>query len=112
MKKAWVVLSGFGLLILLAQTGQGSNPKGKMIFTEQCVQCHSVSEAGIKAKNPSAGGKSEDLSKGLSGLSSRGITTFIKKGTTSKGKSHTKPFKGSDEELQALVDWLLEQKSE
>ena len=27
-------------------------------------------------------------------------------------KTHTKPFKGSDEELQVLVDWLLEQKAE
>ena len=28
------------------------------------------------------------------------------------GKEHKKEFKGSDEELQALVDWLLEQKAE
>ncbi len=27
-------------------------------------------------------------------------------------ETHKKPFKGTDEELQALVDWLLEQKVE
>ena len=29
-----------------------------------------------------------------------------------EGKAHKKKFKGSDEELQVLVDWLLEQKAE
>ena len=30
----------------------------------------------------------------------------------SDSKAHARPFKGTDEELQTLVDWLLEQKAE
>ena len=37
---------------------------------------------------------------------------YVKKEVDKEGKSHTKPFKGNDEELQVLVDWLLEQKAE
>jgi len=40
------------------------------------------------------------------------IIKYLKKEAKKDGKSHKKQFTGSDEELKALVDWLLKQKNE
>ena len=87
--------------------------KGKKVFdSEQCSQCHAVSSAGIEAKTADKNKKGPDLTGVGERFEAEWIGKYIKKEANKKGKSHTKPFKGSDEKLQALVDWLLEQKAE
>ena len=53
---------------------------------------------------------------GLEGDEAQLLATVFRKagaeGRVGALEAHSKPFKGSDEELQALVDWLLEQKAE
>ena len=85
---------------------------GKAVFKAQkCNTCHDVSSAGIAAKTTSEKLKGPDLT-GVGKRHDAGwIAKYLKKATTKDGKSHAVPFKGTDEELQALVDWLLEQKA-
>ncbi|MFQ5569647.1 MAG: c-type cytochrome [Rhodothermales bacterium] len=86
---------------------------GKTVFAEQgCDQCHAVSTAGIEAKTKSEQEKGPDLEGIGDRLKAKPMMKYLKKAGDREGKSHTKPFKGSDEELQVLVDWLLEQKAE
>lgn len=57
----------------------------------------------------SAGGDLTGVSKKHN---SQWIAKFLRGKEKLGGKTHQKPFKGTDEELKALVDWLLEQKAE
>lgn len=86
---------------------EGEDPGAAVFATMKCSMCHSVSTAGIEAK-------SEKMFKGdLIDLDrdAKWLTEYMKLEVDIEGTPHKKPFKGSDEELQALVDWLLEQKS-
>ena len=86
---------------------------GKAVLeAEKCNLCHAVSTVGIEAKTKSDKLKGPDLVNLADDYEADWIVKYLKKEADKEGKSHTKPFKGSDEELQALVDWLLEQKAE
>jgi mono/diheme cytochrome c family protein len=84
---------------------------GKQVFLDQrCSTCHSVSTAGIEAKvasGPTAGGD-------LAGVGERrdraAIEAIVRQEqTVGDGKKHPKGFTGSQEELEALIDWLAAQ---
>lgn len=83
---------------------------GKEVFLDQrCGTCHSVTTAGIEAKvasGPTAGGD-------LAGIGARrdrvSIAAVLAQEETVDGKKHPKRFAGSQEELDALIDWLLSQ---
>lgn len=80
---------------------------GKTVFEAQkCGLCHSVSSAGIEGKMKT----STDLTGVGDKHDGEWIKQYVTKQVQLDGKDHKKEFKGSDEELQALVDWLLEQK--
>jgi len=84
----------------------------KLFHSKKCSMCHSVSSANIQAKittGKSAGG---DLTGVSEKHNSQWIANFLRDKEKLDGQPHLKPFKGTDEELQALVDWLLEQKAE
>lgn len=99
-----------GLALATAPLAAQEND-GKAIFEAQkCNLCHSVSTVGIEATTKSDKLKGPDLVD--LDQEAEWVVKYLKKEADKDGKSHTKPFKGSDEELKALVDWLLEQKSE
>ncbi len=104
-----VVILTIGALVALPAGAEEAD--GKAVFEAQkCNMCHSVSSAGIEAK-------SEKMFKGdLVNLAdkydAKWLVQYLKKEVQLDGEDHNKEFKGSDEELQALVDWLLEQKAE
>ena len=79
----------------------------KTLFTEthKCHTCHSVPAAEIESKvkkglmkGPDLGGKSEH--------EFETIAAFVRKKSEIDGAQHKKEFKGTDEELQTIVDWL------
>ncbi len=114
MTKRWLViglpLAAFVLVLGLVASAE-EPAKGQQVFDAQkCNMCHSVSTAGIEAK-------SEKMFKGdLVNLAetrdAEWLAQYLTRKTQLEGEDHKKEFKGSDEELQALVDWLLEQKAE
>jgi mono/diheme cytochrome c family protein len=83
---------------------------GKAIFEAQkCNTCHGVSTAGIAATTTSEKMKGPDL---VGGVSDAAWTKqYIKKEVANKAdKKHMKEFKGTPEELDAIVAWLQAQK--
>jgi len=79
---------------------------GKAIFTAQkCDLCHAVSSAEIKATGKI---KAPDLST-VTVQDAGALGKYLRKQGQIKGKSHVKPFTGSDEELGALIAWLQKQ---
>lgn len=83
---------------------------GKEIFLAQkCNLCHAVPPAGIEATTKSEKMKGPDLVDLK--RDAEWIEKFVTKKVELNGKLHMKEFKGSDEELDALVDWLLKQQT-
>ncbi len=80
---------------------------GKALFTDthKCNMCHAVPAADIAAKTKNEKMKGADLGGKVEGELAE-IAAYVRKESELDGKTHKKPFKGTDEELQAIVDWL------
>ena len=102
------------LVAMTAAAGEEAMPAGHEVFLEmKCNMCHAVSTAGIEAKTTSEKMLGPDLV-GLAEHATLGdaaaLAKYIKQESEVDGAK--KGFKGTDEELQALIDWLLEQKAQ
>lgn len=96
------------ITVAAAQSGPDV-PRGQEIFLAQkCNTCHSVPTAGIEAKVKSETMRGPDLVNLTDDAPT--IKSFITQQTERDGKKHKKHAKGTDEELDALIDWLLSQK--
>lgn len=83
---------------------------GKQIFLAQkCNLCHSVSSAGIAATTQSEKMKGPGLTELSPKPEAALLADYLHKKVKIHGKKHGKPFTGSDEELAALIAWLLKQ---
>lgn len=105
-----------GLVAILTGLGVGAAAAGteagkETFLAQKCNQCHSVSSAGIEATT-----KSEKMFGGdLTGVGERRmaewIAKFVRREETIDGKQHKKEWKGTDVDLQQIVDWLATQKA-
>jgi len=106
------------LLVLVLWTGTARAEKsGKELFLEKkCNKCHSIdSEKIAKKEEPAeegeeAGGE-EEKPPDLSGIGKKQnadwLTKWMKKEVKNDdGKKHKGKFKGTDDELKAIVDYL------
>lgn len=99
-----------GALLMLATAVTTGAAEGKMDGKEQfmsggCNTCHAVASADIAAKTTSEKMFGGDLG-GYETDDLEALAQYVRKQTEMDGKSHKKEFKGTDEELQAIVDWL------
>ena len=79
--------------------------KTLFVETHKCQMCHGVPAAGIEAKMKSEKMKGPDLG-GKSEIDFEKLAAYLRKEAELDGEEHNKEFKGTDEELQAIVDWL------
>lgn len=82
---------------------------GKALFIEKkCNVCHSASSASIPATSEQWKKKDLDLTK--SARKNPGFTAdlagYLARKTKREGRAHLVPFKGSEEQIEALVTWL------
>ena len=104
----------FGLVALVAlalvpaTSVAAEDADAKTLFTDthKCNMCHAVEAAGIEAKTTSEKMKGDDLSGFKTKKEFAEIAAYVRKEGELDGKSHKKPFKGTDEELQTIIDWL------
>ena len=79
---------------------------GKEAFEKNCAECHGVKVADIAPTTKNEEDKGPDLTGIGEKYQPTWITKYVKEEVDKDGKAHLKKFKGSDEELQAIVDWL------
>lgn len=95
----------FAAFINLSQAEEAAT--GAQLFEDgKCQLCHSVEAAGIEAKKKSD--KYPDLSHMSGDYDAELLTAYLNKKETINDKKHPMPFRGSDEEMATLVNWLLE----
>ena len=106
-----VALIAVAALALTAAQVNAQEADGQAVFEAQkCNMCHGVPAVGIESKTQSEKMKGPDL---LIGEWEKDLLfKYIKQEAKVDDQEHKKGFKGTDEELQVLVDWLLEQKAE
>lgn len=106
MKQALIFL-GTALLAALFSLAPAQDKEadgGRKIFIEKkCNACHSVEVVGLK-KKPNQ--KPPDLSSIGSELNSSFIAAYLRQKETLHDKKHLAAFKGNDEDLQTLAQWL------
>lgn len=79
-------------------------PAGKKAFIDnKCNSCHPIEAAGITTK---AKKNNPDLSKVGKELTPDAMIKYIKKETKINDKKHPSNWKGTDEDLKAITDWL------
>ena len=109
-KKSTILISLTALLIFafvvsFGTVQSGEELKGKEIFQDKmCDQCHSVDSENIIAD---ISGKYPDLSSLKKEYTSENLKGFLMKEEKINNKKHLMKFGGSDEELDALLKWLI-----
>lgn len=98
-------------LLTPAQVADAASPDGHAIFVAQkCNLCHAVSSVGIAATSKSEKTAGPDLSTLAKPHDAAFVKEFLHKKVDLNGKKHLKEFKGTDEELTALISWLEQQR--
>lgn len=83
------------------------DPAAELFQTLKCQLCHAVPAAGIEAKAKSAKVRGADLGTAANQLDAEQMTAFLQQQSAIDDQQHKKEFKGTDEELATLVEWLL-----
>jgi mono/diheme cytochrome c family protein len=95
------------LLVAPVILSTGYAADGKALFlSNKCNLCHTIDSQGIAKTSEKM--KAPDLSN-ASGLveSADWLKSFLKKEVKKDDKTHQREFKGSDEDLDAIVQWLM-----
>lgn len=96
-----VIVALFGFAFSFSQD-QG--PDGKQVFLDsKCNNCHTVTSLEITSKKDN----STDLSNAGSSGDAQLIKSYLLKEAKINDQDHKLKFKGSDDELNTLVNWLL-----
>lgn len=77
--------------------------KDLFVSVHKCSVCHSVAAAGIERKSEKIAGP--DLG-GFETDDFDALARFLRKEEPRDDEEHKKTFKGTDEELHAILDWL------
>lgn len=94
-----------------APAAAAAAPDGKAIFLAQkCNLCHSVSAAGIERQTKSEKVAGPDLTTATAKHDKAFLEKFLTKQETIDGKKHGKEWKGTTQDLDAVIDWLKQPK--
>jgi len=100
------------LLLAILYSGPASGaaaPDGKTLFLAQkCNMCHNVPAAGIERTVKSDKMAGPDLVNIK--VDAATLAKVLRRQEDVHGKKHPKEFKGTDEELNAVITWILSQK--
>jgi mono/diheme cytochrome c family protein len=98
-----------GLLVTIAVSipSFAADHPGKALFAKaKCNTCHSVESQGIEAARGED--KAPDMSNAATLIpSAEWAKKFVLREEAKDGKKHRKPYKGTEKDLEQVIDWLL-----
>lgn len=93
----------------LAATGQVDPDEGKAAFSENgCNRCHGVETQDIEATISVERLRGPDLSHIGSERDTDWIVGWVKRDQTVDDKPHPAPYRGSDDDLRTIAEWLVQ----
>jgi cytochrome c551/c552 len=107
MMKALVAISVAALVLVIGTAPVSYAADGKALFVEKkCNLCHAVDSQGIqKTSEKMKGAELSDA--GNTGKSADWLKKFLKQEELKEGEKHKRKWKGTDEELDTIVNWVL-----
>jgi mono/diheme cytochrome c family protein len=80
---------------------------GKALFVKaKCNTCHGIESQGIEAARGED--KAPDMSNAAALIpSAEWAKKFVLREEAKDGKKHRKPYKGTEKDLEQIIDWLL-----
>ncbi len=93
----------------VGETGADMSAGRKVFDALKCSMCHAVSSADIAAKMKVKKMQGPDLTGLGSRRESDWIAQYLRKEVQIEGKDHKKDFKGTDDDLKAMIDWMSSQ---
>ena len=105
----WSIVLGVVLCVSWLASPAWGQESGKDLFLKyKCNRCHSIQAEGIEATSERMKKKTPDLSNvGNRVESAEWIVKWIKREIERDGKKHRGKFKGTDEELNTIAQWLM-----
>jgi len=108
MRNTQIVMAAIllGLLGTAPSARAQEEPRGKELFLEhRCHVCHAVKAADVEARL-------EDKGPDLSSLAEMApdaewARDFVLRTVEKDGEKHGRPYKGSEEELDVIIAWLM-----
>lgn len=103
-----VLLSFTGLSVVAVSATEEA--EGEVLFLKyKCTACHSVEVASVNADQKDKG---PDLSAASSEIETpEWAKEYLLRKIEKDGKKHRKPYKGSEEDLETIIEWLMGLKS-
>lgn len=96
-------------MLLWTSSVSAETADAKQIFLGQkCNLCHSVKSAGIEATMKVEKMKGPDFP--VAHVDKAQLKTYLLQTSEMNGKKHPKKFSGSDEQLNAVLDWVTKAK--
>jgi mono/diheme cytochrome c family protein len=107
MMKALVAFSVVALALVVGAAPATYAADGKALFTEKkCDLCHSIESQGIQKKSEKM--KGAELSDAGNMVSdAEWLKKFLTQDELKDGDKHQRKWKGTDEELNAIVTWIM-----
>lgn len=106
-------LAAVAALFFLPQALTAEENAGQQVFLDnKCHMCHSVESLEIERTSTSEKMQAADLSNVGAEHDAAWLAKYIKKEVQLDEEDHKKTWKGSDEELKAVADWLATLKTD
>ena len=103
-----LLLVALMLPLIAVPPAHAEDAPGKAVFMAQkCNMCHNVPEAGITRTTQSEKVAGPDLAGDNAGKPASFFAQFLKKEVPNQeGNKHKKEWKGTDDELKQVTEWL------
>ena len=100
-------LTGLLATIVVSVPSFSFGADGKALFVKaKCNTCHSIESQGIEAARGED--KAPDMSNAATLIpSAEWAKKFVLREEAKEGKKHRKPYKGTERDLEQIIDWLL-----
>lgn len=100
----FIVIGIVGLYGFAYTIANEDEPEGKKLFVEyKCNMCHTVKSVGIESKKSDA----HDIVQLDNEKNTEFWLNYLMKKEKLNGKDHKTAFKGGEEDLRKLVDWMM-----
>ena len=106
MRRLYALLPLIGLVVLLTPATVDAQDAGKAAFLEKkCNVCHTVESQEVEKTSKMAGPDLSDA--GNTVESAEWLKGFLLKENESEAGEHKKSWSGTDEQLDAIVGWVM-----